>query len=98
MHFHLIFLPKGISITDNHILLNLEASSKADIKLAAFNASPGTLPPETTFESYIGHDVINISNFELNENHVKALEKGVNFCPTPKGLKYGMTLRHFAEY
>ena len=55
------------------------AQSKADLELAAMNAPPGILPPNTKFESYIGHNVINISNYELNEHQLKVLEKG----PTP---------------
>ena len=59
------------------------AQSKADLELAAMNAPPGILPPNTKFESYIGHNVINISNYELNEHQLKVLEKGLTFCPTP---------------
>ena len=61
------------------------AITKADIELASINAPPGILPPDTTFESHIGHNVINISNYELNEHKLTALEKGLIFCPTPKG-------------
>ena len=35
------------------------------------------------FESYIGHMVINLSNTPLNQHQIKALEKGLTFCPTP---------------
>ena len=61
------------------------ALSKEQIELAALDSPPGILPPDTEFESYIGHNVINISNIDLNEHQVSALEKGLTFCPTPKG-------------
>ena len=50
------------------------AQSKADLELAAMNAPSGILPPNTEFDSYIGHKVINISNYELNEHQLKVLE------------------------
>ena len=74
------------------------ASIKADIELASINAPPGILPPDTTFESYIGHNVINISNYELNEHQVSALEKGLTFCPTPKGPDKSEIWNDFKEF
>ena len=61
------------------------AQSKVKIDLAAINATPGILPPNTEFESHIGQNVINISNTELNEHQLRALEKGLTFCHTPRG-------------
>ena len=53
------------------------------LKLEAKTAKPGILPPGTKFKSYIGHTVFNISNIDITEPQVKALEKGLTFCPTP---------------
>ena len=61
---------------DNQIKLDL-------LKLEVKAAKPGILPPGNKFESYIGHTVINIFNIDLTEPQVKALEKGLTFCPTP---------------
>ena len=63
------------SIEDKEILTTL--------KQEAITAQPGILPKNTKFESYIGHTVINISNTTLDEQQVKALGKGLTFCPTP---------------
>ena len=60
---------------DNQVNLDL-------LKLIVQTAKPGILPPGSKFESYIGHTVINISNIDLTEPQVKALEKGLIFCPT----------------
>ena len=49
----------------------------------AKNAQPGILPQNTKFESYIGHTVINISNIALDQYQIRALEKGLTFCPSP---------------
>ena len=49
----------------------------------AKNAQPGILPKNTKFESYIGHTVINISNITLDQYQIRALEKGLTFCPSP---------------
>ena len=61
---------------DNQVNIDL-------LRLEAQTAKPGILPPNTKFESYIGHTVINISKIDLTEPQVKALEKGLTFCPTP---------------
>ena len=63
------------SIEDKSILDALKQEAKS--------SQPGILPKNTRFESYIGHTVINISNTVLDEEQVKALEKGLTFCPTP---------------
>ena len=77
------------------------ATTKADIELAFINAPPGIVPPDTTFESYVDHNVINISNTELNEHQVTALEKGLSaFAQHQKvqtNLKYGTNLRNSIE-
>ena len=74
------------------------ALSKAQIELEAINAPPGILPPNTQFESYIGHNVINISKYELNEHQLRALEKGLTFCPTPKGPDKSEIWNDFKEF
>ena len=53
------------------------------LRLESQSVRPGILPPNTKFESYIGHTVINVSNIDITEPQVKALEKGLTFCPTP---------------
>ena len=53
------------------------------LRKEAKNAPPGILPKNTKFESYIGHTVINISNISLDQYQIRALEKGLTFCPTP---------------
>ena len=53
------------------------------LKTEAKNSQPGILPKNTKFQSYIGHNVINLSNIILEENQIRALEKGLTFCPTP---------------
>ena len=67
------------------------------IELAALDTPPGILPPNTEFESYIGH-VINISKIKLNENQVSALERGLTFCPTPKGPNKSEIWNDFKEF
>ena len=53
------------------------------LRLEAQPAKPGILPPNTKFESYIGHTVINILNIDFTEPQVKAFVKRLTFCPTP---------------
>ena len=53
------------------------------LRTEAKTAQPGILPKNTKFESYIGHTVINISNVNLDQDQISALEKGLTFCPTP---------------
>ena len=53
------------------------------LKNEAKHSQPGILPKNTKFESYIGHNVINLSNTILEEYQIRALEKGLTFCPTP---------------
>ena len=53
------------------------------LRLEAQDAHTGILPPNTNFESQIGHTVINISSTSLTRHQVTALEKGLTFCPTP---------------
>ena len=70
------------------------------LKNEAKHSQPGILPKNTKFESYIGHNVINFSNTTLEKNQIRALEKGLAFCPTP-GLqinhKFGWTSRNSTE-
>ena len=63
------------SIEDEHFLDTLINEAKT--------SRPGILPKDTKFESYIGHTVINLSKTPLDEFQVRALEKGLTFCPTP---------------
>ena len=68
------------------------------LRLEAQSAKPGILPPNTTFESYIGHTVINISNIDLTETQVRALEKGLTFCPTPEPPDKSQIWLDFKEF
>ena len=52
------------------------------IRLQAQDAHIGILPPNTNFESQIGHTVINIFNTWLTRHQEIALEKDLTFCPT----------------
>ena len=63
------------SIEDKAILDTLKQEAKT--------SQPALLPKNTRFESYIGHTVIKISNTVLDKEQVKALEKGLTFCPSP---------------
>ena len=74
------------------------ALSKTDIELAAMNAPPGILPPNTKSESFIGHNVINISNYVFNECQLKVLEKGLTFSPTPSGPDKSEIWNDFKEF
>ena len=56
------------------------------------------LPPGTEFESYIGHKVINISKVNLSIHQTRALEKGLTFCPTPKGADKSEIWNDFKEF
>ena len=56
---------------------------KDTLRFEAKSAQPGILPKDSQYDSYIGHTVINISNTTLTEHQIKALEKGLTFCPTP---------------
>ena len=46
-------------------------------------APPGILPKGKCMDSLVGHTVINLSDLNLSESQVSALEKGLTFCPTP---------------
>ena len=73
-------------------------ATKQEIELASINATPSILPTHTIFESYIGENVINLSNFQLSEHQVRALKKGLTFCPTQgilTNLEFWMTLKNF---
>ena len=63
----------------NHNMPSDLQSIKQDAKV--FPA--GILPPGKNFDSYIGQNVINISDTELSADQVSALEKGLTFSPTP---------------
>ena len=57
--------------------------SLEDIKIQASTFPPGILRPGQTFDSHIGHTVINLSDITLTEAQTKVLEKGLTFCPSP---------------
>ena len=72
--------------------------TKEQIELSAINATPGILPKDTQFESYIGHNVINLSNVELTEHQLRALEKGLTFCPSPGAPDKSQIWEDFKEF
>ena len=74
------------------------ALTKEQLELAALNAQPGILPKDTKFESYIGHNVINLSNVHLTEHQIRALEKGLTFCPTPNAPDKSQIWEDFKEF
>ena len=74
------------------------ANIKEQIELDAMNATPGILPPGTKFQSYNGHNVINISKVDLSVHQTKALEKGLTFCPTPKRADKSEIWHDFKEF
>ena len=49
-------------------------------------------------ESLIGHTVINISNLDLTEPQVEALQKGLTFCPTPGPPKKSLIWNDFKAF
>ena len=55
----------------------------AKIKEEATIAPPGILPKGKSMDSFLGHTVINLSDVNLSEDQVSALQKGLTFCPTP---------------
>ena len=64
---------------------NIEGPDFLDtLKNEAKYSKPDILPKNTKFESYIGHTIINLSDAILQENQIRALEKGLTFCPTPE--------------
>ena len=85
MQLHQLFLLQEEGILPYSQHYSGMANIKEQIELDAMNALPGILPPGTKFESYIGHNVINISKVNLSVHQTKALQKGLTFCPTPKG-------------
>ena len=62
------------------------------------HSQPGILSKNTKFESYIGHTVINICNTTLEEHQIRALEKGLTFCPTPGPLVKSQIWLDFKEF
>ena len=62
-------------------VIELKMATKDQIEQAYLNATPGVSPKNTKFESYISHNVINLSNVQLSEHQVKALERGSHFAP-----------------
>ena len=72
--------------------------TKEDIELSAINAAPGILPKDSKFESYIGHNVINLSNVQLSTYQPSALEKGLTFCPSPGAPDKSQIWEDFKEF
>ena len=72
--------------------------TKEEIELSAINAAPGILPKDTKFESYIGHNVINLSNVQLSTYQLSALEKGLTFCPSPGASDKSQIWEDFKEF
>ena len=68
------------------------------LRLEAQDAHTGILPPNTNFESQIGHTVINISSTSLTRHQVTALEKGLTFCPTPGRTDKSQIWLDFKEF
>ena len=65
------------------------------IKLDSQNYPPGILPPGKSMDSLISHTVINISNIDLTQPQVEALQKGLTFYPTPGPPKKSMIWNDF---
>ena len=59
---------------------------------------PGILPPGQTFESLIGHSVVNLSSHRLTKTEVEVLEKGLTFCPTPRAPDIVDIWNHLEEF
>ena len=78
------------SLEDKHFLDTLRNEAR--------ESRPGILPKDTRFDSYIGHTVINLSNTTLNQNQIKALEKGLTFCPTPGPPEKSQIWLDFKEF
>ena len=55
-----------------------------EIKQQALEYPKGILRPGQSFDSYIGHTVINLSNVDLSHDQVQALEKRANLLPYPR--------------
>ena len=68
------------------------------LRLEAKNAQAGVLPPNTNFDSYVGHSVINISKVQLSTAQTRALEKGLTFCPTPGAPDKSQIWLDFKEF
>ena len=49
-------------------------------------------------QCYIGHNVINLSNVHLTEHQIRALEKGLTFCPTPNAPDKSKIWEDFKEF
>ena len=78
------------SIEDEHFLETLRNEAKL--------SQPGILPKNTKFDSYIGHVVINISDTVFDQNQIRALEKGLAFCPSlgpPDKSQIGLDFKEF---
>ena len=102
MHLH-ITNSTLIEIKDTKSLIHAFACvamdlTKEQIELSAINDTSGILPKDTQFESYIGHNVINLSNVELTEHQLSALEKGLTFCPSPGAPDKSQIWEDFKEF
>ena len=73
-------------------------ATNQEIELASLNATPGILPTHTKFESYIGENVINLSNVQLSETKSgpwKKVSHSAQHQGTLINLEFGMTLKNF---
>ena len=90
--YHFICTTNISSIEEKQFLDTLKDETKS--------ARPGISPRDTKFESYIGHTVINLSNTPLETPQIRALEKGLTFCPTTGSQinhKFGWTSNNSTE-
>ena len=74
------------------------ALTKHQLELVALSAQPGILPKDTKFENHIGHNVINLSTVHLTEHQIRALEKGLTFCPMPNAPDKSQIWEDFKEF
>ena len=75
-NYHLDF--NSIYIKNHNVLLNEAPVEQHDVE-------ESNLIYNKTNLSYLGKRVVNLSKFKLGRAHTSVLEKGITFCPTPKG-------------
>ena len=73
-------------------------SKRDTLKFGFRNAQTSILPKDTKFQVYIGHTLINISNITLTKPQMKALKKGLTFCPTPGPQDRSQIWLNFKEF
>ena len=98
-------MPNKVQLTSTSDLLFFKMDSYnliQTIKKEALNFTPGILRPGQSFDSHIGHTVINLSDLTLTKPQVKVLEKGLNVFAQLPGMTqtyhiYGLTLKNSIE-